>query len=359
MRINLKIYYASVLISTFVGFSALSAQTVIENPATPLARNAGRVLQLEEIWRITDESGEFYLKHPGNLKYAADGSFFLTDEGQFLHFTAEAKFIKNIFKKGQGPGEIQQDFEYQLQGLEVFVIDYWASKMFRMDFDGNYLGSIGPPGKTRNDFLGVVGDDLVIMESEWPPAKNRTGKEMDILHRYKFLSKDGRTEKEIYTFMQVSFLGPGYGRSMGASVAALDEGSQKIFACYGQEYRIDVLDIATSKIVITFRRKYPRIIRVENERIREFEKKYNMPKLEYEFDIRHLQCFSNRVWVMTSTSDKEKGSLYDIFDFSGRYLDCFYLGGNRILLSVRGDFIFINESDTEGINTVAKYRIIG
>jgi hypothetical protein len=40
-----------------------------------------------------------------HIKTAPDGSIFVLDEKQFLKFDKKGKFIKNLFKKGQGPGE--------------------------------------------------------------------------------------------------------------------------------------------------------------------------------------------------------------------------------------------------------------
>jgi|GEM_PF-5516105 hypothetical protein len=48
----------------------LFSQQIIENPDKPLARNAGRILKLQEVWRITDEGGRFYFKAPSNLEVA-------------------------------------------------------------------------------------------------------------------------------------------------------------------------------------------------------------------------------------------------------------------------------------------------
>ena len=52
------------LVFSFILIFPLWTQQVIENPEKPLAKNAGRVLKLQEIWRITDNSSEFYFKSP-------------------------------------------------------------------------------------------------------------------------------------------------------------------------------------------------------------------------------------------------------------------------------------------------------
>lgn len=46
------------------------AQQIIENPERPRSSNAGRVRKVEEIFRITDESGEFYFRYPYLIKMA-------------------------------------------------------------------------------------------------------------------------------------------------------------------------------------------------------------------------------------------------------------------------------------------------
>jgi len=95
---------------------------VVYNPEEPLSENAGRVLQLTEEMRITDTQGDFYFKSPDNIKTAPDGSIFVLDEEQFLKFDKKGKFIKNLFKKGQGPGEFERIGNYLFSDNEIVVL---------------------------------------------------------------------------------------------------------------------------------------------------------------------------------------------------------------------------------------------
>jgi len=63
-----------------------SSQEIIENPEKPLSKNAGRVVRMEKVHEITDESGEFFFKHPGNFRVAPNGDFFISDADQLLQF---------------------------------------------------------------------------------------------------------------------------------------------------------------------------------------------------------------------------------------------------------------------------------
>jgi len=58
---------------------SLFSQEIIQNPEKPLSSDAGRILQVEEVFRITDESGEFFFTQPSGLQVAEDDSIFLTD----------------------------------------------------------------------------------------------------------------------------------------------------------------------------------------------------------------------------------------------------------------------------------------
>ncbi|MCJ7582075.1 MAG: hypothetical protein MUP98_16305, partial [Candidatus Aminicenantes bacterium] len=56
--------------------------TVIKNTNKPKNPEAGRVLQLKEEFRITDESGKFFFRSPRNLQIAQNGNLFVQDNEQ-------------------------------------------------------------------------------------------------------------------------------------------------------------------------------------------------------------------------------------------------------------------------------------
>ncbi|MCX6574896.1 MAG: hypothetical protein NTV82_00725, partial [Candidatus Aminicenantes bacterium] len=62
------------VLSICIGASICSAQTIIQNPEKPLAKNAGRVVALKEVLRIVDEGDKYYFKYPSLLHIAPDES---------------------------------------------------------------------------------------------------------------------------------------------------------------------------------------------------------------------------------------------------------------------------------------------
>lgn len=127
------------LILLMVTISIVSSQVVIENTEKPLNPNAGRVLNIEEVFRISDESGEFYFKYPKNLKISPDGTIFVCDENQLLKFDKNGNFKQNFFKKGQGPSEFTYMGNYYLKEDKIIIHNTTLNKLVWLDFDGKLI----------------------------------------------------------------------------------------------------------------------------------------------------------------------------------------------------------------------------
>lgn len=346
------------VLSICIGASICSAQTIKQNSDKPLAKNAGRVLKLQEIWRITDEGGQFYFKYPGQLKIAEDGTIFLVDWEQFLRFSPEGKFLKNLFKKGEGPGEILREFSYHIQKNEIYVKDLNSGRLFRTNLDDNLLDQLKIRGSLYDEFCGVKENSLVLIKSDWPPPGERTGKLMDVLYTVYLVSKDGKNEKSAYTFPVKRFLARGAAMAWAGFESILSDSETKIFVSHTREYLIEVLDLEKSRITLRFSRVYPRVKYNKQGWEDDFRKRTNAPVIEFEEDIKSLFLNKEHLWVRTSTSDKEKGDLFDVFDAKGRFIDSYYLGAGRTLLKAAGKILYILEKDKAENYLLIKFKIM-
>jgi len=142
-------------------FLFVTSQEIIENPDKPLNSNAGRILKLEEVLRITDEGGEFFFKRPSLLQIADDG------------------FVKNLFKQGQGPGEIQRFTRYTLRNKDMFVYDSGNSKILHMNQEGKLMEEFRLTER-YSLLLGMFGDHFVFTTMNFPDTEERTGNFIDI-----------------------------------------------------------------------------------------------------------------------------------------------------------------------------------
>jgi hypothetical protein len=333
------------------------AQTIIENPSKPLAKNAGRVLKLREVWRITDQGGAFYFKSPHNLQIAEDGSIFIKDREQLLRFNKDGKFLKNFFKKGQGPGEISNSFTFLIDKNELYVTDYGQRRIFRVDSDGRYIDQLSMEISSLNLF-GVRSDGYVMMKPVLPSPEEKTGKFLPLLYKIKFVSKDGKSEKDLYAFRTRWFMTPHASTQWDPDIAVMSDDGRYLYGCHSTEYLIEVLDLGAGRIVKLFRRSYRRVKHVAGKREEESRKAYGFPEQVYEWDVIDLFVNQNKLWVQTSTEDSAKGVLFDVFDENGRFVDSFHVGAGRSLLKVQGDVIFVLEKAEDESLRVVKYKIV-
>jgi hypothetical protein len=348
--------WAGVLLA-LLAVTALASGQVIENPAKPKAKNAGRILQLTEAWKVTDDGGQFFFKSPHNLQVADDGSIFVADAEQLLRFSPEAKFLKNIYKKGQGPGEIGNYFTYYIHGRDLFIQDMNSQRLWRADLDGVFQEQVTLTNKGYSYFLGVLPDGFLFLKSVWPPPSERTGKLMEIILTVASVARDGSERRDIATFKPRNFLFPQGAMGWDSSIIVPSQDVKLLYAFHGLDYLIEVVDIASGEIIKRFNRAYPKVPHIEPDWESDYRKKYGTPKREYETDVKNLYSVGGILWVETSTEDKAKGRLIDVFDKDGRFLDSFYLGAGRTLMAVREDAVYCREKNEDESIFLVKYRI--
>jgi len=94
-------------------------------------------------------------------------------------------------------------------------------------------------------------------------------------------------------------------------------------------------------------------------------KTYTPPR-KYLNDVSKLLEFNDLLWAMTSTADKDKGVLIDVYNFEGQFLDNFYLKflekidpisiGYRPM-SISGDDLFMLAKNEDETYSIKKFRI--
>jgi len=339
---------------------ALSAQDIIENPAKPAAANAGRVLKLQEIWRVTDAAGTFFFKYPNRLRIAPNGSIFLQDDEELLKFSADGKFIGNLFKKGEGPGEMSTSFSYQIDGRELVIYDGNLRRLWRADQDGKLLGEIPVDKKVQRFLFGLYRNNMIFFREDAPIVKDGIPGFADFPNMIMLVSKDGKSETDVQPFFFKRYqVSPGRGgMNWGNAIKAASEDGRFVYGFHGREYLIEVMDLEQKKIIRSFKRDYPQIPEPETKEEREWRESVKLPKPEYKSAIINLVPNGSRIWAVTSIEDPEKGRLCDVFDAEGRYVDCFYLGAGRTLLRTAGDAIFVLESNKDETFRLVKYKVV-
>lgn len=80
-------------------------------------------------------------------------------------------------------------------------------------------------------------------------------------------------------------------------------------------------------------------------------------KKKFENDISDIYLCKGLLWIKTSTKNKKKGDLFDVFNKEGQYVDNFYLHLKGSLIAVHEDSIFVLETDEDENLQIVKYKI--
>ncbi|MFO7980938.1 MAG: 6-bladed beta-propeller [Candidatus Aminicenantes bacterium] len=330
------------------------SQEVIENPKKPLNPDAGRILELKEVLRISDEGEEFFFKRPQFPKVADNGFIFLHDSNQFLKFTPEGRFVKNLIKKGQGPGEVQLFTRYVLKGQDIYIYDSRNSKILHMGLDGKLLDEFRL-NERYSLLLGLLEGHFVMTKTNFQEAEELTGNFIEAPESIVVLSKDEEVIKEFPSAVMRAYRGENFMVSWGRSITIMSRDGRHCIWTDPEEYRVTVLDIKTGEVISKFTRPYARVKAPERETSRPGSK---IPKRKYLTDITYIYTFQGNILVWTSTLDEKKGMLFDLFDKKGTYLDSFWLNVKGTLIGTHEDFLFFRESTEDGTMDFTKYQVV-
>lgn len=344
---------------------------IIENPAKPIAKNAGRIVTLKEELRIEDTGTGYFFKNPGPVRVSPRGDIFFKDgPEQALQFDPEGHFIRDLFKKGQGPGELSS------------IVDTWASpdrlylrgnppKILVYDYEGNLVQEL----PLRGGLLGgrfILADqaNLLLYGMGRPDPSSGTGF-IDIPWDIIAIAPDGSSQETIGSFPIRSFQEVQEGRAISGTgwnqlqVVALNGNS--LFLNFSPEYRIEHFVRDKKAVVLRFRRPYTRQKRTGTGGV-SASRGSQPPAPEFWPDIYALHIVDGGLWVQTWTVVEGKGMLFDIFDAKGRYTDSFYIRSMtmgedglpaRVRMTIAGGCAYFNEETGDGLIVIRKCRLVG
>jgi len=358
--------------------ASAGAQTVIENPAKPKAANAGRVIAPLEVLAISDEgSSDFYFKWPHGLRPGPEGSLLLADVDQVLWFDQSGKWIGNLFKKGQGPGEMPWPGTPIGAGPAVAVYSGSPGKLVYFDRAGRFEKelAVGVEGRSDLSLIGYLPGRFFFDGHEFP----RVSGDPDFVDNLRTIIAVSETDGSVTTLAAfttrawVVTAGGGGGMFAVTSLIAAPFGQRHLALAHTEDYLIKLFDPAANKVVRGFRRSYPR---VKGEPLTESEKQggiiindkhYTRPERKFENDVKNLLARDGKIWAVTSTRDKAKGVLVDVFDGGGAYRDCFWLSVpeqvQKALQSpgqcaLDGETLWVADGFLGESYTLRKYRVV-
>jgi len=356
---------------------------VVENPARPLAKDAGRVIAPQEVLAISDEGrSDYYFKYPQQLATAPDGSLFVIDENQVMWFGPDGSFKRNLFKKGQGPGEMANAGACLFANGSVIVQARSPYKLLWFDAAGRYQKELLIRSKTRALMSAqfVHAGVFYFHAFDFPRVEGMPGN-IDVPQNIVAVPEDTGEIRTLSSFPVTAFVassasGAGGMMPIGRFLSAVF-GQKLLVISHTCEYHLKLYDPGADRIVREFRRPYAR---VRSEPLTEQQRKggiiidgkhFGPPEQKFQADIWNLLSREEEIWAVTSTRDKSKGILIDVFDGEGAYRDCFWLKlpeaaiGSLLSLLAPGqcaldsEFLWAVERAEDETIMIRKYRVTG
>jgi hypothetical protein len=338
---------------------SLSAQQIVKNSDKPASPRAGRILSLREEVRISDKGGEFFLQYPRILKTGPDGFIYIYDRDQLVQLESQGRFLRNLYKKGQGPGELNLISSFECVDGLLLVHSNNPGKLVWFDAQGKAIREVSLAEAGRMNFLFHAGENSYFFKQG---TLNPSGKAVpiDVPHLLLTVSDDGREKRELTAFPLRTLIVQGAMLWDRIQAVVLDR--RFVFVSHSNPYSIKLFDCQAQRLLRTFSRPYKRVSRPKDRGVTSITtsdgRKFELPGSEFLDDISEMFIHKETLWVQTSTKNLDKGYLFDVFNLEGRYVDMFYLKTGGRLLAVEGDALFIVERTPDETIEIAKYRIV-
>lgn len=324
---TIVLLFAAILIYPFN-----NVQQIKDNPDKPLSERAGRIVELKEIKRIVDNTPDYFFKSPHNIQINSEGDVFILDSKQFLSFDSEGEFRFNLFKEGQGPGEMTSISNYQLTSSDV-IVHANPPKLMYFSFQGELVHEI--PIRTKEwitNFQFYYDGRYYFLKPDWTKLEGHE-KIVNVPRILLSLAEDGETLAHLTDFPCRYFFAQKGGERAIIEVDSLNVAclqGRYLVVSHTSDYLLKLFDAESNKLVLTFRRKYPRKKETKQDLANQPSitmggKTYTKPDKEFQDDIMAIIPNQDLIWIITSLSNPEEGLIVDEFDINGNFLDSFIL----------------------------------
>ncbi len=359
-----------VILVGLLSVCALGFGQIIENPAKPIAKNAGRIVTLKEELRIEDVSSDFFFKETYLPRVSTGRGIFIQDgQEQALLFDAKGRFIRNLFKKGQGPGELIGLFDIWASPHKLYLLGY-PLKVLVFGYDGRLEKELSLRGTgIAARFIRADKGHIIIRNRVRLDPTARGGLKDISVDIIKISMNDGASEP-LGSFPIRAFVeGQGGDIHMTAwnqlQAVSLDENT--LILNHTADYLLEVFAVDKGTVVRRFRRPYTRV-KTSGGSGSSGPVGSSPSAPEFKPDIFDLHIVDGRLWVQTSTVVEGKGILFDVFDSEGHYVDNFFVQSPRkdvsgkpanILMTISGGFAYFSDKMEDDFIVIRKCGLVG
>lgn len=345
--------------------TSIFPQHIIENPGKPLNDSAGRVLEIKEVMRITDAGQKYFFENPINILVDQSGFIYLQEFNKLYVFDSNGKFVRNLYKKGEGPGELNNNLnDVVLQENEAILFSSNINKIVRLEREGRLLEEVRPK-ILFNSLVGYWKGKYYLMHFKRARFEKKSQLREENLVLYIVDSKGEVFPTPLKFPITISYnFGDTVASSMTVSrIKTLHETPRFKYLIHSPEYMVRLLDLEKVEVVLNFRRDYKRLEYTKKWESRLYK---SMAQPKYQNDVYCVLLHRDNIWVVTSTYDGKKGLLVDVFTRDGKYTDNFFLPLMNVKkddyvyapMIINEDYLYVIQQSEDGLFFIVKYEII-
>jgi hypothetical protein len=350
-------------------FSAARSQQIIENPAQPKSKSAGRIVKLERLLSIKDAGPDSPFRGPYDLQVGNDGSIYFYDNFEFFRFGPDGKFIFKVIRPGQGPGEASMRTVALVTDDAVVIQAGSPPKIMSFDLSGHLKDEKRLESTQVFDDLFISANSIFGLIQGRPPepAEIKEGY-LDVPAWLYKISADFQNQVRKISFpIQNYILQSGGVAWPRASLDFALKDDETLFVSHTAGYGISKCNLRSGSIEKIFKRKYARVKLPQKKEPPRRPGVLEAPPYQYYYDIGRLLVYKDQLWAVTSTRDSNQSRLVDVYDMDGHYIDNFYLQYPEGLshahfsssdVTIAGDFLYSIDEERDGTMSVNKYRIL-
>ncbi len=296
----------------------------------PNSKNPDRIITLKKKFQICGDSSEdYFLKSPRSPLWIGE-QLLLPDQEQLLLFSVEGHFVKNLYKKGEGPGEWGQTSTISPTPQGFCILSYQPAKLLFFDKELHFQKEIRfdkTQSMLRLAHAGPEGGSVFASEIDFAKIKTGNSAFKSLLKQFdakgQITETDLSFDYQVYSYVQrnknsvmVSM------ESIQPFIYAQLPGSPLLLLACREEYRLELLDLQKKTVT-------KRLLRsVDRQPWRNQEgrnRPEGAPVRNYFNDISAISSDGISFWVFSSEIDKTKGIRVDLIGTQGEYLDRFWL----------------------------------
>jgi hypothetical protein len=326
---------------------------VVNNPLNPvksLDLSLDMVLIEDLIIGTNEKNTDYYFEVISDIKADESGNIYVVDSSanSIKVFNREGKYLKDIGRQGQGPGEFMAPMGmsilkdkitvYSMGRLSFFTLggdfiqhnNVMFGRLICFDSEGNIITKVpGPPGNVFKEFLRKFNPEgklllevaEIIMPPSPPPNKKRKAFSENVLFTVRSDDSIVWTNRSQY---EVNVVGK----------------DGRAFLEIKKEYN-------PVKLTEKHKQSFLAYYRAKED---QYSFPQNLPPIRY-----ICADDKNRIFVCTYESTGEDTYFYDVFDEQGRYVERVVIKG--LPLFWKNGYVFCRSEDENNFHKVIRYRI--